>query len=118
MANFLEIDDTINLYNNVFNLFESYEHNFEIKYHQIKYENVVTDFKKEISQLLGFLNLKYEKSLEQFYKTGISRTKINTPSYNQVVNPLYSSSIGRWKKYKKIINTEKKLKKWIEKFNY
>ena len=118
MANFLEIDDTINLYNNVFNLFENYEHHLEIKYHQIKYENVVTDFKKEISQLLGFLNLKYEKSLEKFYKTGISRTKINTPSYNQVVNPLYSSSIGRWKKYKKIINTEKKLKKWIEKFNY
>ena len=65
MINFLEIDDTINLYNNVFNLFENYEHHLEIKYHQIKYENVVTDFKKEISQLLGFLNLKYEKSLEK-----------------------------------------------------
>ena len=46
MANFLEIDDTINLYNNVFNLFENYEHHLEIKYHQIKYENVVTILKK------------------------------------------------------------------------
>jgi len=118
MINFLDWGDTINFYNNVFELFEFYEQQLQLNYIKIKYENVINDFTNEVHKLFNFLNLKYEKNIENFYKVAQNRESISTPSYNQVINPLYSNSIGRWKKYKKNINLETQLKKWIIKFNY
>ena len=99
-------------------LFEFYEKELGLNFHLIKYENVIANFSKEITALLNYLDLKYEKNLEKFYITAKKRDKIFTPSYSQVINPLYSSSIGRWKKYSKIKNSKVKLQKWITKFGY
>ncbi len=118
MVNFLSWENTIKFYNNVNELFEFYENEFDLKYHKIKYEDVVFDFKTQITSLLNYLELNYEKGLEEFYLTAKKRNKISTPSYNQVINPLYTSSIGRWKNYIEIKNPENELKKWINKFNY
>ena len=97
MINFLQIDDTIDFYNSVFNLFEIYEKEFNFEYTLVKYENIVNNFKHEIIRLLTFLGLEYQTKLENFHLTALKRPKISTPSYNQVINPLYQSSIGRWK---------------------
>ena len=118
MINFLDWDDTIYFYHKVFSLFEFFEKNINLDYYSIKYENVVNNFKKEIGHLLDFLKLDYEKNLEKFYITAQNREIISTPSYTQVINPLYKTSIGKWKNYTNIKDPEKNLKKWINKFNY
>ena len=118
MINFLQLEDTINFYNQVFNLFEFYEKEMNLKYFLIKYENIVNDFRENIELLLEFLGLNYEIGLEKFYNTAKDRKKISTPSYNQVINPLYKTSIGRWKNYEKIKKSKKEIGKWIDKFNY
>lgn len=118
MINFLNWEDTLHFYDSVFDLFNFYESELGFKYISIKYENVVKDFKEEITKLLNYLGLNYEKGIEDFHKTAKLRSKINTPSYTQVINPIYSSSVGKWKKYKKVKNSEKYLKKWINYFNY
>ena len=118
MVNFLDWNDTVSFYNEVLTLFEFYEHELNLKYFEIKYENVVNDFQKQIGLLLNFLDLKYESQLEQFHITAKNRTKISTPSYSQVINPLYKSSIERWRNYNALVNPESDLKKWIKKFNY
>ena len=48
---------------------------YEINYHQIKYENVISNFKKEISDLLKFLNLEFEENMN-FHKTALLRENI------------------------------------------
>jgi len=118
MINFLNLDNTIDFYHRVFDLFDSYEKELEMNIHKIKYENVVLNFEESISNLLNFMNLDYERNLKEFNFTAKSREKISTPSYSQVVNPLYSSSIGRWKKFSIKNELEIKLGKWIKKFNY
>ncbi len=118
MINFTDWDDTVDFYNEVFSLFELYEQHLNLDYYPIKYEDIVYDFKNQLIRLLDFLGLDFESSLNNFYKVAKSRSKISTPSYNQVINPLYNTSINRWKKYSKIINSEKKINKWIKKFNY
>tara|TARA_A100001011_G_scaffold400732_1_gene518071 strand:- start:4366 stop:6018 length:1653 start_codon:yes stop_codon:yes gene_type:complete len=118
MVNFLSWENTINFYNKVFDLFDFYEKEFDLEYFKIKYEDIVFDFKTQITSLVNYLDLKYEKKLENFYLTAKERKKISTPSYNQVIKPIYTSSIDRWKNYKEIKNPQNQLKKWIEKFNY
>ncbi|MDC3083514.1 sulfotransferase, partial [Pelagibacteraceae bacterium] len=118
MINFLKIDNTIDFYNNIFSLFEIYEKEINFEYTIAKYEDIVHNFKHEITCLLKFLGLEYEAKLEKFYLTALNRPKISTPSYNQVINPLYQSSIGRWKNYKKISKLKSKLNKWILKYGY
>ena len=50
---FLNWNDTLSFYNNVFHLFESYEKELNLSYYQIKYEDIVLNFKKNISDLLN-----------------------------------------------------------------
>ena len=118
MINFLKWDNTLKLYNEVFELYEFYEKELELNCFKIKYEDLVYDFKNQTELLLNFLNLKFQKKMTDFHLTALKRDKISTPSYRQVINPLYTTSIGRWKKYKNILNPERKLSKWLKKFNY
>ena len=118
MVNFLKWKDTLTFYDKVLDLFEFYEGQLDLNYFIIKYENVVNDFSVQIKNLINFLGLEYEKKLEEFYITAKKRTKISTPSYSQVISPLYSSSIDRWKNYSNSKDSLKYLEKWINKFNY
>ena len=118
MINFLKWEDTIDFYNNVFTLFEFYENELKFDYFSIKYEDLIADFEKNITHLLSFLGLEYENKLKNFNLTAKKRDKISTPSYSQVINPLYSTSIGRWRNFSKNKNAEADLIKWIDKFNY
>ena len=84
----------------------------------IKYEDVVLNFEQTIKSLMNFLNLEWENSLKDFNKKAQERIKINTPSYSQVIKPLYNKSINRWKKYEIMDKFYPLLEKWIKEFNY
>ena len=91
---------------------------FNINFHQVKYEDVVLDFDNQINKLLNFLNLEFENSIYRFYDTAKKRSKINTPSYDQVVKPLYSNSINRHLNFKEITSVSKYVEQWINYFSY
>ena len=118
MANFYDLESTAILYNEVFLLFQQYRNIFDIDCFMIKYEDVIKDFKPTINNLLNFLDLKWEDNLTNFNNTALNRNKINTPSYSQVIQPLYDSSINRWKNFKEINNIYPTIAKWIKAFNY
>jgi hypothetical protein len=66
----------------------------------VNYEDVVMNFDATVRQLLEFCSLSWEPQLEHFYKKeGI----VATASYDQVRQPLYRGSIGRWERYTKHI---------------
>ena len=57
--------------------------------------------------------------MREYYKTAEKRGIINTPSYNQVNQPLYTKSIGRWKNYQnQFQNITTSLEEWTKYFNY
>ncbi len=118
MINFLSIKNTVDFYNKVLDLFEFYENKLNLEIIKIKYEDIVFDFENETKKLFKFLNLDYESSINKFYETAKSRKMISTPSYSQVTNPIYSSSIDRWKNYESLVKIEKPLRKWIKRLNY
>ena len=94
IINFLDLKDSLSFYYSVFDLFEQFERAINFDYHIIKYEDLVKNFKETLEKLLKYINLDYEKKLESFYSTAKKRNKIHTPSYNQVVQPIYNTSIN------------------------
>ena len=119
MANFLNLDDAAYLYDSVMNLWIQYISIFPINYHEVKYENLVENFKVTVKSVLNFLGLPWDDSMMNYIITAKSRERIHTPSYNQVTKSLYTHAKGRWKHYKKqTLNIYPILESWIKKFDY
>ena len=77
------------------------------------------DFEGNVSDLLNFLSLKWENELINYQKTALARGKINTPSYSQVVKPIYNTASYRWKHYEEYLEPYKsRLTPWIQEYGY
>ena len=59
----------------------------------LKYENLVNNTEKEISEMLNFCNLEWENACLEFYT---NKRPIKTTSDTQVRKKIYSSSINSW----------------------
>ena len=52
-------------------------------------------------------------------KTALTRGRIKTASYSQVIEPIYTRASGRWEKYRKHLEPVlPMLAPWAEKFGY
>tara|TARA_B110000014_G_C19499409_1_gene269867 strand:- start:171 stop:485 length:315 start_codon:yes stop_codon:yes gene_type:complete len=92
---------------------------YSLDVHRIRYEDLVVDFEGNISSLLSFLNLKWEDELKSYQKTALSRGKIDTPSYSQIIKPIYKNASYRWKNYEKYLNPFKvQLEPWLNDYGY
>jgi len=66
--------------------------------YEIHYEELVADLETKTRQLLDHCILPFDRACLDFHET--ERT-VNTASLAQVRQPLYASSVGRWKNYEK-----------------
>jgi tetratricopeptide (TPR) repeat protein len=64
--------------------------------HDIAYERTVAEPEASVRALLAHCELPFDETCLRFYET---RRTIKTPSASQVRKPLYSSSVGRWRRY-------------------
>ena len=119
MANFLTIEDSAKLYDSVMSLWVKYLSIFKIKYHNVKYENLIKEFKPTVQSILNFLELPWDDSVLKYSRTAKQKSNIATPSYKQVIKPIYSYADGRWKRYEnEMLNVNSILEKWVNKFDY
>ena len=110
--------NTAELYNKSMKLFDIYESIFKLDLHLIKYENLILSLKDETTKLLKFLDLNWEKEIDNYRSNALDK-KINTPSYNQVTEKIYTRASGRWKNYKNEMHDIMPLMQfWIEKWGY
>ena len=92
---------------------------YSLNIHRIRYEDLVLDFEGEVLNVLAFLNLKWEEDLRNYQKTAISRDRIRTPSYSQIVKPIYNTATYRWKNYEKYLDSFKqRLEPWLSDYGY
>ena len=119
MNNFLNLEDAANLYKNTMELWNQYISVLKVNYVAIKYEKLIKNFKPNIKIILKFLNLNWSESLLDYRKTAIKREKISTPSYYQVIQPIYKHADQRWKRYKKYLSVIKpNLSELIKEYKY
>jgi len=63
---------------------------------EIDYEDTVADLEGQARKLVEFCGLDWEDACLEFHKT---KRAVSTASREQVRNPIYTSSVGRWKRY-------------------
>lgn len=118
MANFLTLEDAAKLYDQAFSLWELYRQALPLSVFTVRYEDVVADLDNTVRPLISFLNLEWHDGVLDH--TGTARkSRIDTPSYNQVIEPIYKRADGRWTKYEPSFDAVMpNLSPWIEKHGY
>ena len=118
MANFLTLEDTAHTYRQVMELWQKYTKVMSISYKSIRYEDLVENTEDQAKALAEFLDLKWEPCMLNHTQHAKTR-KINTPSYQQVTEKIYTRSKYRWKNYEPYLKTiSDDLKDLIESFGY
>jgi hypothetical protein len=119
MVNFLDLEDATHLYDKVMTLWQKYLEILPLEVHTVRYESLIEDFEGTLTPVLEFLGLEWDDSVRNYAETASRRDKINTPSYYQVTQPLYTQARARWERYKEnmqpVLPT---LLPWARRFGY
>ena len=118
MFQLLRLGSAAGYYGQVMGLVQTCRERVPLSLHAIKYEDVVSDFDATVRGLLGFLGLDWNNNVRNFSQTARERV-VNTPSATQVVQPLYTTSVGKWRNYKaQMAETLPVLAPWVATFGY
>ena len=119
MANMVDLDRIVEFYCVAMETFKICRAKYNLSVHQIKYEDLLEDLSGETSALLKFLDLDWESQMENYQDTALKRGRINTPSYSQVVQPIYKDAKYRWLNYEKHLRQYiTQVEPWINEFHY
>lgn len=65
---------------------------------ELRYEDLLADREGEMTRILEFLGLGWDPALDRWREHAAGKA-ISTPSARQVRRPLYTSSVGKWRRY-------------------
>src|SRR5262249_52646270 len=63
---------------------------------EVQYEDLVADFAPQTRKIIAYCGLEWDERCLAFYA---AQRPVRTASVNQVRQPLYRSSVGRWRAY-------------------
>jgi hypothetical protein len=85
---------------------------------EFRYEDVVADLEREARKILDFLGLPWDEKVLKFYEHAREKM-VRSPTYQDVTQPVYSKSVGRWQHYDKhfepVLET---LQPFVNEFDY
>jgi tetratricopeptide (TPR) repeat protein len=67
---------------------------------EVRYEDLVADQERVSRELIAFCDLPWDELCLHFHETG---RVVHTRSYDQVRQPLYRRSVGRWRHYQRFL---------------
>lgn len=118
MFQLLRLDTAAAYYDAVMRLVQTCRAKLALDVHEVRYESVVTDFDGTVRSLLAFLELSWDDAVRGYAETA-KRRVIATPSATQVVKPIYASSIGKWRNYRRFLEPVLPvLEPWVAAFGY
>ncbi|MGE5626403.1 MAG: tetratricopeptide repeat-containing sulfotransferase family protein [Bacillota bacterium] len=119
LENFRSLSTAAITYSRVMDLWLRYREALPLSTHELRYEALIERKDQEIRSLLAFLALDWDDAMLDHTVHAKKRGRIYTPSYHQVVQPLYTDAIGRWHDYAEHFGRALEiLRPYIEKFGY
>jgi tetratricopeptide (TPR) repeat protein len=87
--------------------------------YELRYEQLTADFATEVRKLSAFLQLPWNEAMLAPGEHARAKGFNSTPSYAQVLAPVNSRSVGRWKHYERHFGEVlTDLMPWIERWGY
>jgi len=118
MAYFLDIQDTTQYYHAVMQVAALSMDQVGNPLQRLRYEDLVAAPEEQLKALLNFLALAWDDSVLEYRHQGGVDTS-NTPSYQQVSQPLHSRSIRKWQHYTKQLESSLPiLQPWMNYLGY
>lgn len=71
----------------------------QARVHEVRYESFVGDFERQARAIAGFLELDWHDAMLEPGAHAKDKGYISTPSYSQVVQPVNTKAVGRWRRY-------------------
>ena len=93
-------------YKEYLHLMQHWKSLFGNKIFDINYNDIVTDTEITSKKMIDFCELEWDERCLKFYKT---KRNINTASQWQVRQPIYKTSLDKWKRYDKHIGILKEI---------
>ena len=119
MANMLELDQITRFYTVAMETFDLCRTRYNLSVHEIKYENLIKDQNRETSDLLAHIGLNWQAGMANYQLTALNRGRIDTPSYSQVIQPIYKDSCYKWVNFETHLRKYMgKIEPWLKKFHY
>jgi hypothetical protein len=85
---------------------------------EFRYEDVVADLESNARKILEFLHLPWDERVLKFYEHARQKM-VRSPTYEDVTQPVYSKSVGRWQNYAKHLQPAmQKLAPFLREFKY
>lgn len=85
---------------------------------EFRYEDAVTQFEPTFRKVFDFLELSWDPAVVDFHKHAAGKF-ISSPSRTQVAQPLYSSSVARWRHFEsEFAPVSELLRPFVSAFNY
>jgi Tfp pilus assembly protein PilF len=117
-ANFLTWDGTARFYGLIMDYWLSIRNNLSMPILELRYEQVISDPKGVFQPIFAAMGLDWSEECNSFYQHAREKV-ISTPSFDQVTQPLYQSSSGRWRNYpEQIAEIHPLLKPYIQAYGY
>ena len=86
---------------------------------EVRYETLVADFEPQVRAIADFLGLSWSDTLLEPGENARKRGFISAPSYAQVLQPVHSRSVGRWRAYERWLSVMRgQLEPYLERWNY
>ena len=79
-------------------LAEHWRETLPLKILEVQYERLVDDLESQARRMIDFLGLEWNPVCLKFFET---ERIVNTPSMWQVRQPIYQTSVGRWRNYER-----------------
>jgi tetratricopeptide (TPR) repeat protein len=119
LANFLDLESSAQTYRRVIDLWLRYREHLPIRVHELRYEELVANTQVTLRALLEFLNLPWSDELVDHTAHARKRGRIYTPSYHQVIQPVYGDAVNRWRRYQRYFGAAlEMLRPYAELFGY
>ena len=118
MKQFLRLETAAALYDAIMTLYVASKARLGLDLQEVRYEDVVGDAEGEVRKLCLFLGLAFEPAMLRHEIRARARD-VATPSARQVAEPIYTRSVGRWRRYARhMAPVRPSLDLWAREFGY
>ncbi len=117
-ASWLTLEGTINHFALIMGLWVAWKPQLGDAALEVRYEDLVENLEGTARRTLDFLGLSWDERVLRFNEHASTKI-VRSPTYAEVTQPIFKSSLGRWRNYQKYFEPHlEKLAPFLSAFGY